>query len=59
MHEPIALTIKQSVEAAGVRKTYLYEAIKRRELRARKAGRRTLILSDDLRTWLEGLPSAR
>ena len=39
MHEPIALTIKQSVEAAGVRKTYLYEAIKRRELRARKAAR--------------------
>jgi excisionase family DNA binding protein len=59
MHEPIALTIKQSVEAAGVRKTYLYEAIKRRELPARKAGRRTLILHTDLQAWLRALPSAR
>jgi excisionase family DNA binding protein len=59
MHEPIALTVKQSVAAAGVCKTYLYEAIKRKELAARKAGRRTLILHEDLRAWLEGLPSAR
>jgi hypothetical protein len=35
----------------------VYEAIKSGELTARKRGRRTIILSDELRRWLESLPS--
>jgi excisionase family DNA binding protein len=57
MSDPLAFTIPQAITTAGVRKTTLYAAIKEGRLRARKSGRRTLILRDDLRAWLESLPA--
>jgi excisionase family DNA binding protein len=57
MSDPLAFTIRQAITTAGIRKTSLYAAIKRGDLRARKSGRRTLILRDDLHGWLERLPT--
>ena len=53
---PIALTIAEVCAASRIGRTRIYEAIRAGELRARKHGRRTLVLIDDLRRWLESLP---
>jgi excisionase family DNA binding protein len=58
MNTPIAYSIAEACEVAGFGRTSIYEAINSGELIARKNGRRTVILSDDLRRWLQGLPVA-
>ena len=55
--ERIALTVIEACQVAGVSRTSLYAAIGRSELVARKRGRRTLVLMDDLRNWINQLPT--
>jgi excisionase family DNA binding protein len=55
--QPIALTIAEVCAVARIGRTRVYEAIRAGELCARKHGKRTLILSEDLRSWLEALPA--
>ena len=38
-------------------RSFIYEAIKKGLLKARKGGRRTVILDDDYRRFLESLPA--
>jgi excisionase family DNA binding protein len=52
----LAYSIAEACEIAGIGRTSIYEAINSGELIARKNGRRTVILSDDLRRWLQSLP---
>jgi hypothetical protein len=54
--ERIALTIPEACEVARASRTSLYNAIGRGELQARKRGRRTIVLVNDLRDWIENLP---
>ena len=54
---PIAVTIPDAVKATGMSRSALYEALKRGDLTALKAGRRTLIRFADLEAYLTSLPT--
>jgi excisionase family DNA binding protein len=57
MITPLAHSITEVCCASNTGRTSVYEEIKKGNLRAIKRGRRTLILAEDLRHWLEALPS--
>ncbi len=59
MNITLSYSIAEVVKASGVCRTVLYEEIKAGRLRARKLGRRTLILADDLQSWLSALPCTK
>jgi excisionase family DNA binding protein len=56
MEHQLAYNIAEACAAARIGRTTLYEAIKNGSLRAVKRGARTLILTEDLRDWIAGLP---
>ncbi len=56
MQTPIAVTIPDAVQFSGMSRSSIYEALKRGDLSARKAGRRTLISFSDLQAYLASLP---
>jgi excisionase family DNA binding protein len=59
MITPLAHSIPEACSIACAGRTVLYEAIQSGALRAVKRGRRTLILDDDLRRWVQSLPAVR
>jgi len=54
----LACTIAAATKIVGLSRTVIYELIKRNEIEARKAGRRTLILTASLSDYLSRLPRA-
>ena len=52
---PIAHTIEGARRISTFGRTTLYDEMKRGKLKARKLGRRTVILDEDARRWLASL----
>jgi excisionase family DNA binding protein len=52
-----AYTIEEASRASTVGRVSIYEEINAGKLKARKIGRRTVILHDDLMDWLASLPA--
>jgi excisionase family DNA binding protein len=57
MQNPLVHSIADACALSRAGRTALYQAINAGQLRAVKRGRRTLILAEDLRHWLEALPT--
>ena len=57
MNLPLAYSIAETCSVARTGRTSVYQAIRSGALRAVKRGRRTLVLADDLRRYLETLPA--
>lgn len=51
-----AYTVDRFCAAFGLGRTFVYEQIKTRKLRAVKSGNRTLILRRDVEAWICALP---
>ena len=54
----ISATIPEAVALSGLSRTKIYNLIKTGQIQPKKAGKRTLIMVEDLRHSLENLPAA-
>jgi excisionase family DNA binding protein len=54
--QPEGLSILEACRIAGIGRTKIYQAIADKSLKARKFGKRTIILRDDLQDFLAALP---
>jgi hypothetical protein len=59
LSERLSVSPEEASALTGIGLTSLREAISSGDLKAKKHGRRTIILPDDLRVWLKTLPDAR
>lgn len=53
---PIAIAVEDAPSVVGVSRTRIFQAIRNREIAARKAGKSTIIEVDELKRWVKSLP---
>ena len=56
---PRAMSLQAFCDRYDIGRTKAYEEIKSGRLKARKAGRRTVITADDAELWLNRLPAMK
>jgi excisionase family DNA binding protein len=54
--QKLALSVEEAAKVSGVGRTMLFAEIRKGRITARKVGRRTIIMVDDLDAWLKALP---
>jgi len=52
----IAYRLPEAARVAGISRTRIFEAVRKRELTIRKAGRASIVTHDDLLAWIRSLP---
>jgi len=55
--KPVAYSVSDVLKMVGISRTTFYQLVKSENIRVRKVGNRSLILSRDLDAWLEQLPT--
>lgn len=55
---PLAYSIAEACRKGGFSRSYAYAEVKAGRLKVKKAGRRSLVLADELARYLENLPEA-
>jgi len=58
-NKKLAVTVREACILTGIGRSKLYALFKGGDLRAKKAGRRTLVLVEDLERLVKSLPDAR
>ena len=58
LKDKLSLSPEEASALSGIGLTSIREAVKDAKLAARKHGKRTIILPEDLKTWLARLPQA-
>jgi excisionase family DNA binding protein len=53
----LAYSVTEAAELAGIGRTAMFAAIKAGRITARKFGKRTLIAAEDLKAFLDSLPT--
>jgi excisionase family DNA binding protein len=53
---PLAYRIEDAPAVVGVSRTRIFEAVRKGELKAHKAGRASIIMRRDLLSWIRSLP---
>lgn len=53
--DQLSISIEDASKLTGIGRTKLYQAINQGALKARKFGKRTIIIKDDLNTFLSNL----
>lgn len=56
-NDPLAYPLPTFLELAGIGRTKAYEEINAGRLKVRKNGSRTIVLAQDARDYLNGLPA--
>lgn len=55
--DKIAVTIREATTLSGLGKTTIFKLLRTGKLTRRKAGRKTLVMLDELRGFLDSLPT--
>ena len=56
--QTISVTIPQAVAMTGLGRSSIYRLLKEKKLTARKAGKRTLLLTSEIEEFIRSLPEA-
>jgi hypothetical protein len=54
---PIAYAIEDVPSVAGIKRTRVFNAVRDKELTARKAGKATIVERTELERWIKSLPT--
>jgi excisionase family DNA binding protein len=54
----LSVTVPEAAEMIGIGRSSLYALFKEKKITPRKSGKRTLILVEDLKHYVENLPAA-